>query len=223
MLEKHVEYNGIEAQIRIPDEPTGLVFIAPGAQISTNAPLIQAIANAHEDRGMATVIANLGGSELEMNDPFNVHKHFTAGLEAVIDGYMKDNAYKPDQFELTGHSMGGAAVMSVAKNHPVSSITALDPTPVHTDVLTNIDSPTTIIISDVRSFKNSGRRMFSELEPTGMAHELHEIATSKDRNSGHMFEGQEHAVADVIRNQTPPSHDLDTPSPKDDSDSALEL
>jgi len=155
-FEKQVAYDGTKALIRIPAEPTGLAFIAPGAQVGPNHPLILAIRDGYEDRGMATVIADLGKSELVKDDAFDVHANFKDGLQHVIDGYMSDNTYTPSTFELAGHSMGGAAAMIVASNNPVSRLTVLDPTPIDNENIQNIDCPTTMILSQARSFNASG-------------------------------------------------------------------
>tara|TARA_R110002095_G_scaffold192491_1_gene170387 strand:- start:473 stop:1141 length:669 start_codon:yes stop_codon:yes gene_type:complete len=217
-FEKHMQYNGSNAHIRIPEEPQGLAFIAPGAAVSPNDPLIQSVRRACEDKGMATVVADLSQTQLITDDPNHVNGHFVTELKNIIDGYMADNEYTPDTFELIGHSMGGSAALMIAQDYPVSALTLLDPTPVSTETLEGIESPTTIIVSNVRSFKASGRRMASTLEDTGALTALHEIDTSTERNSGHRFVGATDAIEDIIRSQdiappapTPPEDNLDKP------------
>lgn len=215
-FEKQVTYGQTKAFIRIPEEPTGLAFIAPGAQVGANDPLMRTIRDSYEDRGMATVIADLGQSELQENDAFNVHADFTTKLQQVIDGYMADNDYTPDSFELAGHSMGGAAAITVANHNPVSSLTVLDPTPMSDEQIKDVDCPTTMILSKVRSFNNSGKRMYATLEDSGMANGLHELDTSKDRSEGHLFEGANirHNIASIIFEQGASNSNI---APSDDT------
>ena len=215
MLEKRAEYDGIAAHIRIPDDPTGLVFIAPGAAVDPNEPLIQSVRNAYEDRGMATVVADLSRTELITSNAQNVHGNFTEELRSVIDGYMSDNGYVPEKFELAGHSMGGAAVLSLTKDYPVSAITLFDPTPVKEETLQTVDCPATVIVSNVRSFRATGHRMFGTLQQNEGS-TLHNIETSPERNSGHRFEGKTQEIEQIIHQYDEDETRPDVPAPKDD-------
>ncbi|PCJ98184.1 MAG: hypothetical protein COA45_08520 [Zetaproteobacteria bacterium] len=202
--EQHVEYGGVPARIHSPENPTGLTFIAPGALVSMDAPLIQAIQKACEEEGRTVVVADLGNTPLITNDPSNVHGNFTKNLQQVIDGYCEDSNYEDNDFGLIGHSMGGAAVLSLADDYAVSAVTVLDPMPVPSEILQNIDCPVNVIISKVRSYRNPGKRMFNELDGYSDQHMLHEVETSKDMKSGHIFEGQEGEVAKIIRDYVAP-------------------
>ena len=218
VTEKIATYDGINTHIRIPEDPTGLVFIAPGAQVSTTSSLIRAVQNAYEERGMATVVANLGGSELIMNDPNNVHGNFSNGLQDVINKYYEDNHYTPDTFELAGHSMGGAATLSIAPNNPVSAVTVFDPTPVNAEVLSEVDSKVVIMVSQVRSFKAAGHRLLDKLGGVDTEHEIHELPTSAERMDGHMFVGAEQSIKHIILSQdedTSPNFDHGLPDDLD--------
>ncbi len=205
--EEYVTYEGVNAHIRIPDNPSGLVFIAPGALVSTESPLINAIQNAFEDRGMATVIADIGISEVKMDDPTNVHGDFSKNLQTVIDGYYSTHDYTPDTFELAGHSMGGAASLSITPDNPVSAITVFDPTPAPAERLSQIEAPVTIAVSQIRSFKAAGHRALERLGGSPNNHSIYELNTSQERHSGHMFVGAEDEIARIILNH---SDDRDT-------------
>ncbi len=117
------------------------------------------------------------------------------------------------------HSMGGAAALEIASGNPnVSMLTLFDPTPVHPNVLESIDCPAHIAVSNVRSFKNSGSKAFAALEDNNAENSFHAIDTSKERQSGHMFEGQETQVRHVIHEALgingvshDETHDLDAP------------
>ncbi|MGH1404039.1 MAG: hypothetical protein ACRBDL_07325 [Alphaproteobacteria bacterium] len=208
-FEKHMNYGDTRAYIRIPEEPTGLVFIAPGAQVDVNAPLITQIQKAAEDKGQATVIAALGGAKLNDTDPNNVHGNFVNGLQEVINGYMADNAYTPDEFEMIGHSMGATAVLAIAAEHPTSRITAIDPAPIDNDALADIHCPTDIIISNVRQYRAVGKRIHGEMQNNGQNPTINQIETSPDKPEGHLFSGQESQVAAIIRDQEPEQPDIE--------------
>lgn len=197
--EKQVEYGGVSAHISTPENSTGLVFIAPGALVSFDAPLIKSIQAASIEDGRTVVIADLGQTPLIENDPSNVHGNFDNNLRQVIDGYLDSDDYAGEKLEFIGHSMGGAAVLSLVPEYLVSAVTVLDPMPVTSEKLQDIDCPVNVIISDVRSYRNPGKRMFNELNDYSDEHVLHEVETSKDMQSGHIFEGQEDEVAQIIR------------------------
>ena len=209
-IEKHVDYNGSSAHIRIPESPTGLVFIAPGTAEKPNEPLVQTIREAYESKGMATVVADLSETPLNKDDPFNVHAHFAEEMRNVIDGYMADNEYTPDEFELAGHSAGAAAALSIAgEDYPVSKLTVLDLIPLSTETLQSVECPTNMIVSSVRQYKAPGRRMFNTLEENGVAATLHQIETSKEVESGHRFEGALSKVKETIASPEPESPSAD--------------
>lgn len=215
VYEKKAEYGGVLAHIRIPEEPTGLMFIAPGAQVNVSDDIIAYTQQAAEDKGLATVVAALGGVPLNTSDVTNVHKNFTSALQGVVDGYMADNDYTPDEFEMVGHSMGGSAVFQIAAENPVSRITTLDPMSVSEETLKTIHCPTEIVVSSVRSCKNIGKRIHSDLQMNGHNAGLHHIETSETRSEGHMFLGQEQQIAAIIQGQDiigEPSYDADRPS-----------
>lgn len=214
-IDRHTEYDGIDAHIRIPENPKGLVFIAPGAAVRTQSSLITTVQDAFEERGMATVVADIGQSGIIMTDPKNVHCNFTDNLQNVINGYYQDqeNDYTPDQFELAGHSMGGAAVLTLAPDASVSAVTVFDPTPVSEEQLSQIEAPVTIMVSQVRSFKAAGNIALKRLGGEENGHMIHEMNTSTERQSGHMFEGAEEDITNIILNtgsKRPP-----TPKPTD--------
>lgn len=214
--EQQVEYGGVSAHISTPENSTGLVFIAPGALVSLDAPLIKSIQAASVEDGRTVVIADLGQTPLIEGDPSNVHGNFDNNLRQVIDGYLEDNGYADEQFELIGHSMGGSAVLSVASEYPVSAISVLDPMHVAPEKLQDIECPVNVIISDVRSYRNPGKRMFNELSGYNDQHALHKVETSQNMPSGHIFEGQEDEVAQIIRDyhasdELDTSPDLDEP------------
>lgn len=213
--EKHVEYDGVLARVRTPETPTGVTFIAPGALVQMDAPLIQVIQDACEEKGRVVVVADLGQTPLIVDDPSNVHGHFENNFRQVVDGYLEDHNDVGGQFELIGHSMGGAAALCVADDFLLSSITVLDPMPVASETLQGIDCPVNVIISDVRSYRNPGKRMFNELSDYSDQHTLHEVETSKDMAVGHIFEGQEDEVSQIIRDYSAPEYtpdDLDVSS-----------
>lgn len=168
--------------------------------MKTNDPLVKAITEACAAKGQAVVLADLGKTPLNLEDPYNVHGNFSMALQSVIDGYRADNDYMPEAFELIGHSMGGAAVLTLVKDNPVSEITVLDPVPVDPEILKTIDCPAQFILSNVRSFKGAGERMFNQLVGQGdTPHTLHKIDTSKERDEGHYFRGKTAEVKGVIR------------------------
>lgn len=209
--EKHVEYDGVLARVRTPETPTGVTFIAPGALVQMDAPLIQAIQNACEEKGRIVVVADLGQTPLIVDDPSNVHGHFENNFRKVVDGYLEDYNDIGGQFELIGHSMGGAAALCVSDDFLLSSMTVLDPMPVASEMLQGINCPVNVIISDVRSYRNPGKRMFNELSDYSDQHALHEVKTSKDMQSGHVFEGQEGEVAQIIREHSVPEYKPNDP------------
>ncbi len=200
IYEKKAEYGGVLAHIRIPEEPTGLVFIAPGAQVNVSDDLIEYTRKAAEDKGQATVVAALGGVGFT-DDALNVHGKFTDTLKSVIDEYMADNEYTPDDYEMIGHSMGGAAVLSLASDKAVSRITVIDPVPVDTPILNDIHCPTDFVVSNVPSFHRTGKRMHNDMQMNGHNPVLHKIDTSAEREAGHMFLGQEQQIAAIIQSQ----------------------
>ena len=207
MYESHVEYGGVSAYISSPEDPTGLVFIAPGALVSRDAPLIEAKKSSVDD-GRTVVVADLGGKPHNSDISYS-RGNFITNLRQVIDGFLDDNGCKDEGFEIVGHSMGGAAALSIAADYPVISVTALDPMAVEFDNLQEIDCPVNMIISDVRSYRNPGKRMFNELSDSGDQHTLHEVEASKDVKSGHVFEGQEDEVARIIRYYSAPEYKPD--------------
>ena len=210
---EHMEYGGVGAYIHSPENPTGLVFIAPGALVSPNSPLIQSIQSACSEDGRRVVVADLGQTPLIFDDPSNVHGNFTNSFQKVIDGYLSDSDYADEPFELIGHSMGGAAALSVLQDYSVSSVTVLDPMPVGSDVLPDIDCPVNVIISKVRSYRNPGKRMFGELADMNDKHGLFEVETSKDAGLGHVFAGQEDEAAQIIRDLYVAENRFDDPEP----------
>lgn len=197
--EKYINYGETRAHIRIPENPTGLVFIAPGTDVAISDPLMRALCDACAEKGQATVLADIGKTPHNTSDPFNVQANFVSAMQSIIDGYSADNNYMPAQFELIGHSIGGAAVLSLAKDNPVSQITVLDPVPVNPDILKTIECPAHFILSNVRSFRAVGERMFNQLVgQTDTPHTLHKIDTSKERDEGHYFRGKTTEVKDIL-------------------------
>jgi len=214
-IDRHTTYDGVDAHIKIPESPKGLVFIAPGAAVSTQSSLIITVQDAFEERGLASVVADIGQSGIIMDDPKNVHGNFADNLQRVINGYYQDqeNDYTPDQFELAGHSMGGAAVLTLAPDASVSAVTVFDPTPVSEEQLAQIEAPVTIMVCQVRSFKAAGHIAFKRLGGEENGHTIHEMNTSTERQSGHMFEGAEKDITDVIINNG--SDGIPAPDPDD--------
>ncbi len=199
VFEKHAEYNGVKTHIRIPNEPLGVVFIAPGALVKTDTPLVQSIQKTCEEEGYATVVADLSKTPLNDDDLYNVHKFFTRDLSAVIDQAMTDNDFGTDAYDLIAHSMGGAAALTLASdNHDLSRLIVLDPTPVEDKIAGGIIADTHIITSAVRSFKTAGSNLHDRLPPE-IFKTLHIIQTEKDRSSGHMFEGKLDELSKRIR------------------------
>lgn len=209
--EKHVEYDGVSAHISTPENPTGLVFLVPGNKLTPDVPFLKAIKNACEDKGQVVVSIDLSAIDIMQRNVTNIHDNFTDGLRKVIDGYCEGNNFLPDEFELIGHSISGAAVLTVASEYPVSAVTVLDPMPVASEILQDMDCPVNVIISKVRSYRNPGKRMFNELSGYSDQHALHEVETSKDMQSGHIFEGQEDEVAQIIRDYRVSEYKPDDP------------
>ncbi len=217
--EKHVQYNGIRTQIRIPEDPVGLVFIAPGAAVQPQSNLITTSQKAAEDMGYTTVVADLSEVKISNNVLYYAHEDFVSAMKGVIDGYLSEHDDGPEDYGIIAHSMGGAAAIEIASGNPnVSKLTLFDPTPVHPNVLESIDCPAHIVVSNVRSFKNSGSKAFAALKDNNAENSFHAIDTSKERQSGHMFEGQETQVRHVIHEALgmnglshDETHDLDAP------------
>jgi len=208
-FEKFINYGNTRAHIRILENPTGLVFIAPGAEVKIDDPLLKAIRDSCEAKGQATVLADLGKTPINMENPYNVHGNFTKALQNVIEGYTADNDFMPNKFELIGHSMGGAAVLTLAKDNPVLQITVLDPVPVGPNILKTVECPTNFILSNVRSFRAAGERMFNDLvQQTDISHSIHKIETSKKREEGHMFIGATSHVAKILLDYGLREHNL---------------
>ncbi len=202
--EEQVEYGGVSARIRTPENPAGLTFVAPGALVSMDDDLIQSIEEACIEKGQIVVVADLGQTPYTSDIPSS-RGNFIESFRQVVDGYLENSDYTGEQFELIGHSMGGAAALSVASEYPVSAVTVLDPMAAEYDVLQDIECPVNVIISDVRSYRNPGKRMFNELSGYSDQHALHEVKTSKDMPGGHIFEGQEGEVAQIIRDYRAPN------------------
>ncbi len=198
MNNEHVEYDGVSAYISSSDDSSGLVFIAPGALVEHDSTLITSVKDSLSGEGRTVVVADLGDTPHNSDIP-NSRDNFVENLRKVIDGYLEENSSTEKGFEIVGHSMGGAAALSVASDYPIISVTALDPMAVDSEIIQEIDCPVNIIISDVRSYRNPGKRMFKELDGNGDQHALYEVETSKDVKSGHIFKGQEDVVAEISR------------------------
>lgn len=197
--EKHVQYNGIRTQIRIPEDPVGLVFIAPGAAVQPQSNLITTSQKAAEDMGYTTVVADLSEVKISNNVLYYAHEDFVRAMKGVIDGYLSEHDDGPEDYGIIAHSMGGAAAIEIASVNPnVSKLTLFDPTPVHPHILEAIDCPTNIVVSNVRSFKNSGSRAFDVIKGNHSDNCLHKLETSTERQSGHMFEGQSKRIKDIV-------------------------
>ena len=208
--EKIMRYGEVATHIRTPEEPRGLALIAHGNALSPNDPLVLTIRNAMNARGLTTIIPDLGTQE-GFDDPGAIHAAFAKKVKTAFDGYIADHPDAPASLAFVGHSLGGAAIISLAKDYPVAELTILDPTPLDREIFRGLNCPTAVILSNVRSFKSSGTRMqrdIAELSPHPGPHVLHQLATSPERPLGHMFRGNEADVARILR-ATP-----DSPAPE---------
>ncbi len=197
-FEKHVSYDGIRAHIRIPEQPTGLTFIAPGAGVQMDSSLIQAIRRTAEERGRAVVTVDIGGLPVPRDRLYvDAHIAFVPPLKSVLDGYLSGEDYVPEDFEVIAHSMGAAASLQLASDYPVSNLILLDPVRINHNYIGDLTCPVHFVLSNVRSFRASGQNMYRDLGDS-IPKSKHLVETSADRASGHMFEGQEGEVRRVI-------------------------
>lgn len=175
---------------------------------------MKTISDACEAKGQAFVLADLGDIPLNREDPCNIHENFIPALRNVIEGYSADNNYMPDTFEIIAHSMGGAAALTLAKDFPISGMTLLDPVLFDGDVLETVNCSTSVVLSDVRSFRSIGQHIFRELsQQSQFPHTLYQIGTSKEREEGHMFRGQTAEIARIIRGNVASGSDFTLDEP----------
>lgn len=209
--EKIIHYDDVQTHIRTPEGAEKIAFIAHGSAVHPNDPLILTMRDAMNAQGFITVIPDLG-TQADFGDPGQIHAAFAAKMKTAIDGYAKDHQGTPKTYTFIGHSIGGAAMLSLAKDYTVDKLTVLDPTPLDSNIFKGVNCPTDVILSSVRSFKSSGRRMqadIAQLSPHQGPHKLHQLSTSSERALGHMFRGNETDIAHILRqndDQTPAPH-----------------
>jgi dienelactone hydrolase len=114
-----------DADLTVPDRATGLVIFAHGSGSSRHSPRNQAVARALEQRGLATLLADLLTPAEEVEDRIGARLRFDIDLlsdrvVALIDWAARQTSTRVLPVGLFGASTGAAAALVAATARPAS-------------------------------------------------------------------------------------------------------
>jgi dienelactone hydrolase len=113
----------LAADLSVPESPRGIVIFAHGSGSGRHSPRNQAVAQALQRRGLATLLADLLTMEEETVDRVTASLRFNIDLlgrraVALVDWVHQDPILRPLRIGLFGASTGAAAALVAAAARP---------------------------------------------------------------------------------------------------------
>lgn len=120
-----IERDQLGADLTVPDRATGLVIFAHGSGSSRHSPRNQAVARALEQRGLATLLADLLTPAEEVEDRIGARLRFDIELLSdrvvtFIDWAGRQTSTRALPLGLFGASTGAAAALVAAAARPAN-------------------------------------------------------------------------------------------------------
>lgn len=152
-----IERGQLGADLTVPDHATGLVIFAHGSGSSRHSPRNQAVARALEQRGLATLLADLLTPAEEVEDRIGARLRFDIDLLSdrvitLIDWAARQASTRALPLGLFGASTGAAAALVAAAARPanVRAVVSRGGRPdLAGDALAHVLAPTLLLVGSI--------------------------------------------------------------------------